>query len=243
MARISPALVAVALCACGPTLVANRPSMNLISGTGSPKEVREAVVRALSRDKLTAESEAAASIVAVYDKKVRCRYSVEYTDTQFIVASLDPTPQAPAPEQVDERCQLEAQRLVKLIVREVGRPAREAKEAEAKAMEHERKIAEDRRRAAEAALAQERMAQQAAQQAQDQYNQPPPQIVLPVPNPALLPMPAQGVNVNANVQQGSSEQSYTCCINGAQYSCPSRDAFNECVSHGPRHCTRNGTCH
>jgi hypothetical protein len=109
-------------------------------------------------------------------------------------------------------------------------------------MEHERKISEDRRRAAEAALLQERMAQEAAQQAQETYNQPPPQVVVPGPDPAVL-LPGPSVNVSNHVEHRSSEQSFTCCINGAQYSCPDYDAFNDCVKHGPVRCTRTGSCH
>jgi hypothetical protein len=54
---------------------------------------------------------------------------------------------------------------------------------------------------------------------------PPPET--PAPNPQII---------------RRSEQTLTCCINGARYTCPSQDAFNRCSTLDPSLCTRDGNC-
>lgn len=54
---------------------------------------------------------------------------------------------------------------------------------------------------------------------------PPPEA--PAPNPQII---------------RRSEQTLTCCINGARYTCPSQDAFNRCSTLDPSLCTRDGNC-
>jgi hypothetical protein len=39
----------------------------------------------------------------------------------------------------------------------------------------------------------------------------------------------------------STSQSYTCCINGTNYSCPSQDAVSKCGSGDSSACTQTGT--
>jgi hypothetical protein len=198
--------------ACAPTMVANHPTTTLVSS--NPKDVRDAIVRALGREGLSPESEEASHVVASYDKKVRCRYSVDFSETQFVVTTLDLAPQAPAPAEIDDKCDKEAKRVVKAIVSEIGRPAKEAKQAESRRMDHERRIADDQRRAAEANLAQQQIQQQEAEN-------PPPQPVYVAPQPDAPPPPP-------SAPYGVSTGQAPAIMKACRESMPS-DYFQSCV--------------
>jgi hypothetical protein len=38
------------------------------------------------------------------------------------------------------------------------------------------------------------------------------------------------------------QQSFTCCVNHAQYTCPSTDDLTSCATSQPNHCTPAGSC-
>ena len=220
---------------CAQKLVAVRPDPVLLSQAQPLEAVRAAVVRALAAQRLLTETEQSGRVVARHDRRgLVMRLMVDYSDRQYVVRYLDSCGVAqPGPQgetMLDARCARIIHRLQRAVRDEIDRPAREAAAAAASARQHELAVEAERRRAAEAAAEAERL-----------RNQPPPPPVVEEP-PAPPPHPyggGGGVVIDRRVQHRDVQQSLTCCINGAYYSCPDQDAFNHCVGLKPSRCTRD----
>jgi hypothetical protein len=236
MRRLFSASVAiVALVACSGThYVSTRaPDAVLMADAQSPAEVRAAVVRALASRRFTTESEQAGRVVARLDKgSERLRVAVEYTGQQYAVVYLDSAGLKTKTENVEVLVESSykswTDKLKHAIGEELKRPAKERAEAERR--EREYQLLLQAQRTAEAqATAQAAEAQATAASAPA------------APDPVAAPAPPP-VTFQSTTTIRESQQSFTCCINGARYACPGQEAFRECVSKGPSKCTPAGRC-
>jgi hypothetical protein len=240
------ALGAAAATGCGGTsYVGTRsPDANLLAGQSAP-DVRAAIVRALAANRSPAESEQAGRVVARLGKKDSyARVAIEYSESQYVIRYLDGTlttkPGPGGDVLVDKRYATLTRRLKEGIDAELQRPARERAEAERNRREYELLLQQARTREAEANA---NAAAQAAQPAAEPAPAAAPQEGMTPAGvaTALAPhIPVPSVQHKSTIRR--SEQSLTCCINGALYNCPGQAAFQECMSTGPSKCTPAGRC-
>ena len=235
-------IVAVALASsllvagCGTTFVSTRVvEPVLVARPQSPAEVRAAIIRAMQFRKYSPESEEEGRIIAHLDHgDERLQVAIEYSPTQYAVRYLSSsglkTAAAPDGEVlVDRRWVSWVKTLKARIAEELQVPARQA--ADAARQEREYQLMIEQHHTAQA--------QADAQAAQGPA----------APGPAAPSGPSAGQVLGAgavviqaviptggiNLQAGS----YTCCINGAHYTCPNQEALNQCTRLGPSQCTRN----
>jgi hypothetical protein len=229
---------------CGTSFVpAKEADTVLIEGNPDPMAVRAAVVRAMDVRRFSPITEGDGNIHARFRKgDATVEVSIEYTAQQYVVKYLTSsgleTQKGPRGELlVDSRYDRWAHALSKAIATELKRPGKE------------RALAERRQRDQELRVEQQRTQQAQAQAAQADADARASQGFVPptVPEvlgalPAVLPSGGQPVQVEHTTSVRHSEQSLTCCINGAKYNCPGQDAFNACMSMGPSQCTPAGRC-
>ena len=243
--RARPLLFAIALpflAACGTSYVPPPADPVLLATPQSPAHLRAAIVRALADRRFATESEAPGRVVARFDHGATSLHvAVEYADTQYFIRLLDSRGYKTRPGEggvlVEASLAGTMRKLRASIDRELERPAREAAEAARREREYQ------------LLLQQHATAQAQANAAAAQANAPVDANANAAPGPGLAPgaivVPLPSVQVpNVNVQQSTTQgsQTITCCINGAQYQCPSQDAFRQCMSANPSACTRAGTC-
>ncbi len=205
----------------------------LLADAQSPAEVRAAVVRALAARRFSTESETAGRVVARLEKGgERIRVAVEYSDHQYAIRYLDSAGMQTRTENgellVGGDYRSWTDKLKHAIGEELRRPAKERAETERRERDYQLLLQAQR---TTEALATERAAEAQAAAA----NGPPP--ADPAPAPAPPPVVIQG---GTTIRE--SQQSFTCCINGARYACPGEEAFRHCVSRGPTKCTPAGRC-
>jgi len=232
-----PALLLIALLTgCGTKMVPVQPEMVLLDQPQPGDAVRAAIIRGVTRHKLTTDSEKPGRIVATYDRRgVMYRFAIEYTDRQYVIHYLETRGLETATSRdgmlIETRYPRMIKRLQRAINEEISRPAREAAEARSRARQHELAVEAERRRAEEAALERERL-----------QRQPPPTSPPPPPVHIHPPAPRHPVQIQRRSVHRSGSQTLTCCINGARYTCPSQQAFNQCMSLSPSACTPAGRC-
>ena len=219
----------------------------LIARSESPAEVRAAIVRAMAARKFTAKSEEPGKIVARLDRgATSLDVAIEYSGTQYALRYVNSTglktKPGPAGELlVDDHWAGWVKGLRARIAEELAAPGKAAAETAQREREYQLTLEQNRTAQAQANA----QAAQAAQpvptpaEAPPQQPQPPspgsflPPIVVAPVIPLPLPQPPAG---GINLQQSS----FTCCVNGAHYTCANREAFKMCVRGG---CTRdNGKC-
>lgn len=217
---------------CEPSFVpATQADAILLEGQ-EPSEVRSAVIRALLNRKFKTESEEAGKIIARLDKgDITLKVAVEYSGTQYLVRYVSSegleTFKSPSGElQIEDRYDSWTRGLKKVIDKELKRPAAERAEAERNRREYELLLARAKSGVAEPSAGGEPAA-------------PSP---LGVAGAILGSVPVGPVNVGGDASVKHSQQSLTCCINGAQYKCPGQDAFDKCMTSGPSACTPAGRC-
>jgi len=227
----------LALVACGGThYVSTRaPDAELIADAQSPAEVRAAVIRALASRRFKTESEQAGRVVARLDKgSERLRVAVEYTGQQYSIVYLDSAGLQTKTENgevlVESTYKSWTDKLKHAIGDELKRPAKERAEAERQERAYQLLL--------QAGRTAEAQANAQAAEAQANANA---QADAPAPDPAAAPAPPP-VTIQSTTTIRESQQSFTCCINGARYACPGEAAFKECVSRGPSKCTPAGRC-
>ncbi|MEP7120449.1 MAG: hypothetical protein ABJE95_06055 [Byssovorax sp.] len=220
------------LAGCGTSFVSTRMAEPvLVARAQSPAEVRAAIIRAMAFRKFSPESEQEGRIMAHLEKgDARLQVAIEYTPTQYAVRYVSSTglqtETTPSGEVlVEKRWLAWAKLLNSRIAEELQVPARQAAEAARQDREYQLMIEQQHTAQAQADA-------QAA-------GAPPP----PPSGPTAGQMfgagsvvlqaviPTGGINLHAG--------SYTCCINGAHYTCPSQEALNQCTRSGPSQCTRD----
>lgn len=235
-------LVAVALASsllvagCGTTFVSTRVvEPVLVARPQRPAEVRAAVIRALEFRKFTPEAEEEGRIIAHLDHgDERLQIAVEYSPTQYAVRYLASTglqtQAAPDGEVlVDRRWMSWVKTLKTRIAEELKVPAREA--AEAAKQEREYQLMIEQHHTAQA-QADAQAAQGPAAPGQAAPSGPSAGQVLGAGAVVIQAViPTGGINLHAG--------SYTCCINGAHYTCPNQEALNQCTRLGPSQCRRD----
>lgn len=235
-------LVAVALASsllvagCGTTFVSTRAvEPVLVARPQSPAEVRAAIIRALEFRKFSPEAEEEGRIIAHLDHgDERLQIAVEYSPTQYAVRYLSSsglkTATAPDGEVlVDRRWVSWTKTLKSRIAEELQAPARQAAEA----------ARQDR--AYQLVIEQHHTAQAQAD-AQAAPGQAAPGQAAPSGVSAGQVMGAGAVVIQAVIPTGGINLhagSYTCCINGAHYTCPNQEALRQCAKLGPSQCTRD----
>ncbi len=219
---------------CGTTFVSTRAvEPVLVARPQSPAEVRAAIIRAMQFRKFSPESEEEGRIIAHLDKgDTRLQIAIEYSPSQYAVRYLSSTgletQTAPSGEVlVDKRWLAWAKTLNSRIAEELKVPAREA--AEAARQEREYQLMIEQHHTAQA------QADAAAAQGQAAPSGPsgPTAGQLAGAGAVVIQavIPTGGINLHAG--------SYTCCINGAHYTCPNQEALNQCTRLGPSQCTRD----
>ncbi len=212
---------------CGTTFVSTRVAEPvLVARSQSPAEVRAAIIRAMQFRKFSPESEEEGRIIAHTDHgDARLQVAIEYSPTQYAVRYLSSTgletQAAPSGEVlVEKRWVSWAKTLNARIGEELKVPARQAAEAARQEREYQIMIEQQRTAQAQAAAGQPPPAGLSAGQ------------VLGAGSVVIQAvLPGGGINLQAG--------SYTCCINGAHYTCPNQEALNQCTRSGPSQCTRN----
>ena len=216
---------------CGTSFVSTRVAEPvLVARPQSPAEVRAAIVRAMQFRKFSPEMEEEGRIIAHLDKgDARLQVAIEYSPTQYAVRYLSSTgletQAAPSGEVlVNKRWVSWAKSLNARIGEELQVPARQAAEAAKQDREYQ------------LMLEQHRMAQAQAD-AHAAGGPPPPsgptagQILGAGSVVIQAVLPGGGINLHAG--------SYTCCLNGAHFTCPNQEALRQCTTTGPSQCTRD----
>ena len=231
----SALLAVVLLVGCGTSYYPPPSDPVLIANAAQPAEIRAAVIRALSDRRYQTEQEEGGRIVARHERgDYALRVAVEYDGGHYAIRYLNSAgyKTQPAPNGsivIEVRGSKEMKALQTAIDREIQRPAREAAEAERHEREYRLMLEQQKTSRAQANAQAANANLQAQQQSQVQP------VYVPVPVPVGPPPGA--VNVQSSSTQGS--QSITCCINGAFYSCPSQEAFRQCMGANPSACTRD----
>lgn len=238
MRRALPLLIAL-LAGCGTKMVPVQPELVLLDRPQPSEAIRAAIIRGVTRHRLTTDSEKPGRIVATYDRRgVMYRFAFEYTDRQYVIRYLETRGLETASSRDGMLIEMRYPRMIKRLQRaineEISRPAREAAEGRARARQHELAVEAERRRAEEARLERERLQRQPPP-----ASPPPPPIHVHAPPPDHHRHPVQ---IQHRDVRKSGSQTLTCCINGARYTCPSQQAFNQCMSLSPSACTPAGRC-
>jgi hypothetical protein len=196
-------------------------------------EVRAAIIRALLARRFKTESEEAGKINARLDKgDVTLNIAVEYSGTQYLVrymgsAGLETVKTPNGQLMIDDQYESWTKGLKKVIDKELKKPAAERAEAERNRREYELLLARAKAGVVEPSSPSQPSGPNGADIAGAILG------AVPVGN-----VPTVGGDVNVQ----HSQQSLTCCINGAQYKCPGQEAFNQCMTSGPSACTPAGRC-
>lgn len=240
---------AMLLVGCASRMVSVRHQENVaLEYPQADVEVRAAIIRAIEARRYEVDDEQPGRLVALYHRgDVGFRFAVDYSGTNVTVSlvdamGLDVAQDPETGEQlVDARIERWMVKLARTIDDELERPAREAAEQEQRRRDHQLAVAQAQ--AAAAAPQPEPREQPQQPQAQPGHE--------PVANttvrvvgqlaPRIDLGGGGGVNVSHEHRQRSSEQTLTCCINGAFYSCPGQAAFESCLSDGPSQCTRDAS--
>lgn len=237
--RISIAVVlasSLLVAGCGTTFVSTRVAEPvLVARPQSPAEVRAAIIRAMQFRKFSPESEEAGRIIAHLDHgDARLQVAIEYSPTQYAIRYLSSTglQTAAGPNGevlVEKRWVSWTKTLNARIGEELQVPARQA--AEAARQEREYQLMIEQHHTAQA-QADAQAAQGAAAPGQPAPGGPSAGQVLGAGAVVIQAViPTGGINLHAG--------SYTCCINGAHYTCPNQEALNQCTRSGPSQCTRD----
>lgn len=221
--------VSIILASCGGNLYSVQQAPVVLERARPQQEMHQAIVAGARLASYQPESEQQGQITARFSRgELSQRVAIDYTETQFTLRYLDGSnaivQDETGADMINEDQTALMRRLSRAIVSEIRRPEREAAEA-----------AEQERRAARAAVTQQALqvqAEIAAQQAQAQAQQ---QVYAPPPEP----QPSTGGGVVHHQQQHRTvDQTFNCCLNGAFYSCPNQQAFQECSTMSPSGCTR-----
>jgi hypothetical protein len=220
---------------CGTTFASTRAvEPVLVARPQSPAEVRAAIIRAMQFRKFNPESEEEGRIIAHLDHgDARLQVAIEYSPSQYAVRYLSSTgletQTAPSGEVlVDKRWVSWAKTLNSRIAEELKVPAREAAEAARQEREYQLMIEQHHTAQAQA----EAQAAAGAAGAPAAPSGVTAGQVLGAGSVVIQAvLPAGGINLHAG--------SYTCCINGAHYTCPNQEALNQCTRLGPSQCTRD----
>jgi hypothetical protein len=231
---------ALLLAACGTKMVPVEPATVLLHQPQAGDAVRAAIIRGVTRHKLSPDSESPGRIVATYDRRgVMYRLAFEYTDRQYTIRYLETrgleTAMTGHGLLIDARYLRMVRRLEHAINEELERPAKEAAAARERQRQHQLAVEAERRRAEEAAWRREEARRR--RHHHRHHGPPPPRVVVQPPAPA-----PGGVHIQHRTVHKSGSQSLTCCINGARYRCPSQQAFEQCMTMNPSACTPAGTC-
>lgn len=233
-------MLLLSLSSCGTKMVPVRPETVLLQRPQASDAVRGAIIRGVTRHKLSTESERPGHIVATYDRRgVMYRFALDYTDRQYTIRYLETrgleTAGTGSGMMIEAKYLRMVRRLKHAINEELERPAREAAAARERERQHQLAVEAERRRAEEAALKREQMRHRRHHHRPHNGVVVQPRIQVPAPAP-------RRVHIQRSTVHKSSTQSLTCCINGARYRCPSQQAFDQCVSMNPSACTPAGSC-
>ncbi len=244
---IAAAIVASALgCARGPRMVAFQPTQQtLLAQASAPEDVRAAIVAALQRRRFTPLSDAPGMMTAsredrrglslqvqiVYDAQ---RVEITHVTSGGFARDEDPETGAPRIERAYASLMVGLSRSVEQELEAIHASRRDALQQQ---RDHELRLADQRRRAAEADAQAQYLRSQPVPEPEPAYAAPT-YGQLPIP-PGMIPTPnVAPVQLQGGAQVGSSQQSFTCCVNGRYYECPGRDAFQQCARSGPSACER-----
>lgn len=216
---------------CGTTFVSTRAvEPVLVARPQSAAEVRAAIIRAMQIRKFSPEAEEEGRIIAHLDHGAeQLQVAIEYSPTQYAVRYLSSvglkTQAAPDGEVlVDRRWVSWVKTLNARIAEELKVPAREAAAAARQEREYQLMIEQHHTAQAQAEA-------QAAQGPAAPSGVSAGQVMGAGAVVIQAVIPSGGINLRAG--------SYTCCINGAHYTCPNQEALNQCTRLGPSQCTRD----
>jgi hypothetical protein len=231
-ALILPALVVVALSACGgPDLVpTSQANISLIATPQDPMVVRAAIIRALGERDFAVTGEEPGQIGAFWDHdeetiRVSIVYDGKHYDIHYVQATGFDVVQQPGGElYIDETYGKIVKRLAHEIEEQLGEdtaPAMAGPAAPAGAP-------------AETSGGPPASGTQPSAPSWQQFV---PQIPTPhVPAGALPAPPA--VNIQQSHTHKEQTQSLHCCINGAYFECATQQAFESCLTDGGASCAR-----
>ena len=233
MSLLRNAVLALALAAasCGTSYVSTKTADPVLLEGQDVAEVRAAIIRAMKLRKFKAKSEGPGMIVAKLERgDESVEVAIEYSSSQFLIRYLASegleTAKVEGEVMIESAYASYTKKLATVIEKELQRPAAERAEAEANRREYELMLAR-------------------AQSGADQQPAQPSGGGDPVGPTVGGILEQVGSKVGPVQLDGSvrhSEQSLTCCINGATYTCPGQDAFNACMTKGPSQCTPAGGC-
>jgi hypothetical protein len=234
MSFLRNAVLALSLAAasCGTSYVSTKTADPVLLEGQDVAEVRAAIIRAMKLRKFKPKSEGPGMIVAKLERgDESVEVAIEYSGSQFLIRYL--ASEGLETAKVEDELMIESayasytKKLASVIEKELARPAAERAEAEANRREYELMLA--RAKAG---------ADQPAQTTQGGGGDP----VGPTVGGILEQVGSKVGPVQLDGSVRHSEQSLTCCINGAKYNCPGQDAFNACMTKGPSQCTPAGGC-
>ena len=229
-------VVSLGLTACSTSFVSTKTADPVLLEGQDAAEVRAAIIRAMKSRKFRPEREEEGLILARLERgDVTIQVAIEYSSTQFVIRYLSSagleTTEVEGEVLVDDEYAKYTNKLAAVIEKELRRPAKEREQRERERREYELMLARAK------AGADRQPAGGTTEPAQEPSGPDVGAIVQQVA--PLLPAPPT-VQVDSSVRH--SEQSLTCCINGAKYLCPGQDAFKECMTNGPSQCTPAGGC-
>jgi hypothetical protein len=223
--------LALATASCGTSYVSTKTADPTLLEGQDPAEVRAAIIRAMKLRKFKAVREEPGVITAKLERgDETVEVAIEYSGSQFLIRYLGSegleTAKVGDELMIDDAYSAYTRKLSAVIEKELARPARERADAERDRREYELMLARARAGTDRPAQASGGGGEPSGPNVGNIIEQ-------------VAPMVPQ-VEVGGSVRH--SEQSLTCCINGAKYLCPGQDAFNQCITNGPSACTPAGGC-
>ncbi len=224
-------VVSLAVASCGTSYVSTKTTDTILLEGQDVAEVRAAIVRAMKLRKFKPQREEPGMIIAKLERgDERVEVAIEYSSSQFLIRYLSSEGLETAKVEdellIDDAYASYTKKLSVVIEKELKRPAQERAETERNRREYELMLAR-------AQAGTDRPAQ--TDGGGGEPSGPTVGGILEQVGPMVPP-----VQLDGSVKH--SQQSLTCCINGAKYNCPGQDAFNACMTKGPSQCTPAGGC-